>query len=73
LNAIQISTRINQSNNIKREILKNLQQGNLETGQIFSSEAEQNLEILESWTKSGNISALIEALADRILENQTES
>jgi flagellar biosynthesis/type III secretory pathway chaperone len=45
------------------KILENLQQGNLETGQIFSSEAEQNfeilgiweiLEILESWTKSGN-------------------
>jgi hypothetical protein len=33
------------------------------------------LEILESWTKSGNISALTEALADKleILENQTES
>jgi flagellar biosynthesis/type III secretory pathway chaperone len=66
------------------KILENLQQENLETGQIFSSEAEHNfeilgiweiLEILESWTKSGNISALTEALADEleILKNQTES
>jgi hypothetical protein len=45
------------------KILENLQQENLEIGQIFSSEAEQNLgKIL----KSSNISALTNALADEL-------
>jgi archaellum biogenesis protein FlaJ (TadC family) len=45
------------------KILKNLQQENLEIGQIFSSEAEQNLgKIL----KSSNISALTNTLADEL-------
>jgi hypothetical protein len=41
--------------------LENFQQENLEIGQIFSSEAEQNLEKI---LKSSNISALTNALAD---------
>jgi flagellar biosynthesis/type III secretory pathway chaperone len=45
------------------KILENLQQENLEIGQIFNSEAEQNLKKI---LKSSNISALTNALADEL-------